>query len=478
MSPTAAPPKTPTAEALSLLLNAAYSDPRLSMRARGLLTLLVMRGHPTPADDLWREGALTEGRNAIRAMMKELKDTGYVSATRGYDRVQRRFYTLQRFVQNPPATDDRNAGNPGVSLYLVTSAGTPYPEVRKESFGLLSPQAATEVREEVPEEDDTPTTLATGWDAALRALESRYRRPSAPQGSAPRKTRTTRRSIRKSPGTDPDASRKDSTVRRDPDASLGDDIDVADPFATSPVPRRKEHTVRPGSPTDRRHEKAHAAWTAWDLTAEFNARAFQAGAGEVPHQTNSRYLGGAFGSLIAQGSSPEALYECIEMFFVDPRNTRVMGEGYPLWRKFLASVTNSYARAQRRVRDRLMTSNDYYAASVENSRRQFEELKEVSARQDAMEAERVASLEAHRAEQATLAEQRRQERAEVSAASRAWKEEQARLAAEKEASRRADFERWQRESEARLALEDEEELDYEEAELEIDLDADVEVFEA
>jgi hypothetical protein len=136
-------------------------------------------------------------------------------------------------------------------------------------------------------------------------------------------------------------------MRREPDASLGGDIDVSDPFATTPDPRGRVKPVRTARTTDTRTSKPEASWNSYDLTAEFNSRAYEAGAGDFPHQINSTDLSGALRRLIRNGSRPDVLAACIKVFFADPRNLYELGTGAPIWKRFLADLTQGYGKAQR-----------------------------------------------------------------------------------------------------------------------------------
>lgn len=317
------------------LTDRALSDPHLSPSALALLFLLVRLGRPISADDVWSHHLVPGGREAIRSRMRELKTAKYVVVARHKDAKRGGWFTAQDFADVAPEVAE--------PVDLAKHVHRPLTPSRP---GVLSssPSSTTTVTgkgkdplSEDPTSDQT-CVIRSGWQEARDALESRYRRPTAPQGRAPRNPHT-------GPGTVPWKGAR--TMRREPDAGLGGDIDVSDPFATPAEPRGRVKPQRTGRTTDTRSSRTESDWNAFDLTAEFNSRAYETRAGDVPHQINSRDLGGALGRLIRNGSDPAVLAACIRLFFADPRNLHEMGTGAPLWKRFLADVTQTYGKAQR-----------------------------------------------------------------------------------------------------------------------------------
>lgn len=75
------------------LLVRASRDTGISLRARGVLAVLVAVGEVLPADSLWKMGLA--GRDSIRHAYRELKDCGYICSDRVYKSGQ--WVTVQRF---------------------------------------------------------------------------------------------------------------------------------------------------------------------------------------------------------------------------------------------------------------------------------------------------------------------------------------------------------------------------------------------
>ena len=339
---------------------AEHDTPRdLDPADKALYAALRAAGHAYSADQA-REMRLVEGgRDAIRDSMRRLKHAGLIV-------VQKRMYSpghwrnRQVFADQvevptwglrlvPDLPEDSHCDQSGVQVLggLGVQSQSQDQEIKMEeekSTLLPSPRGASRVLEIVPVSLNTPTGPRC-WPPATGAVRSHR---------TPRKTPC-----------DPDL--KETTVLRGSDP---DDLDFVNPLAASPS--------SPTRPAPRgslaRFDKPPERWTSFDLVTEFNSRAHRAGAGEIPHQINTRNLGGALGRLIHSGSRPEVLAQCIELFFAAPRNMHDMGEGYPLWRRFLAQITSTYVRATKIVDQDTILDADHYAEDVALSDAQFADL--------------------------------------------------------------------------------------------------------
>ncbi|MDV2476801.1 replication protein [Rhodococcus zopfii] len=92
------------ADNFTILSNAVLGDDRLSFRARGLLAWLLSK----PADWHIRSDAIArhspkEGRDAIRSIMRELRDAGYLVVEKHQDE-RGRWSTIQTIYEEPVAT--------------------------------------------------------------------------------------------------------------------------------------------------------------------------------------------------------------------------------------------------------------------------------------------------------------------------------------------------------------------------------------
>lgn len=119
-----------------VLPNSAVNDSRLSFRARGLLAYMLGRppGWSYNADRL--AATTTEGRDAVRAAMRELTRLGYYRATRV--RLERgRFLTITEVAQSPDLMPPSAVTGGGFPAAGQPTPGQPTP-------GEAAPYVSTE----------------------------------------------------------------------------------------------------------------------------------------------------------------------------------------------------------------------------------------------------------------------------------------------------------------------------------------------
>jgi hypothetical protein len=95
------------------LLIRARRDPRLSLRARGVLATLIAYDEVIPADRVWKEAG-GEGRDPVRRAYKELRDLGYIITKKVG--VTGQWVTIQAFAPRIPVlgTTDAETGRRSV----------------------------------------------------------------------------------------------------------------------------------------------------------------------------------------------------------------------------------------------------------------------------------------------------------------------------------------------------------------------------
>lgn len=111
-------------------------------------------------------------------------------------------------------------------------------------------------------------------------------------------------------------------------------------------PKSKTYRV---SAVPRRFSKAHQDWSAVDLGSEFSSRVGQMYPTHLA-QANPVTCTKVFGRLMKEkGIGPEEMLAAMDLFFADPRNFQGVGEGVPLWIKFLRAFPYIQAQAKRSV---------------------------------------------------------------------------------------------------------------------------------
>lgn len=258
----------------------------LSLRARGLLALFAELGRVVPANEAQRY--LPEGRDAIRAVYRELTSAGVLTLSR-FQSVTGQWVTEYRLTRAWPTdawkTEDGFSGDLSVEQLEATSskllAVFPNGNTSNSSGNPKSPNLDFEEYVEMPWPgfDDEPVSKADDEAGVV--------------GKLPQDKRELRQ-----------AKYKRTKIEAVP-----------------------EHM--------RRHERPESEWTTADLCGEFYDLTRKHAPG-VPMQVNGKNLASWINQRVGEGTPRTAVLKAIRMFFNDPRLIRDAGIGQPLWRRFLA----------------------------------------------------------------------------------------------------------------------------------------------
>jgi DNA-binding transcriptional ArsR family regulator len=259
-------------------MQSPYSNPYLSLRARGLYAFYIETGRVLSADEI--STAVPEGRDAIRSAMKELKDAGYIKAVKA--QVGGQWRTTLKF------TDDglSGVGNPGVLYSLLNTNDITTSLNVLEVLRTSNTSAALKSKE----------GIEMGW-----------------------------------PNLDENLPKKKSDIDEAPGA-VGK-IEDKKAMRNAKYKKTKFEAV-PASM--RRYERPEETWTSKDLVSEFYDLVREKASG-IPGQINGEQLAKWINKTISESDATNlSILKAIRVFFADPRLLNDAGIGQPIWRRFIA----------------------------------------------------------------------------------------------------------------------------------------------
>lgn len=263
-------------------MKSPYSDPNLSLRARGLFAYYVEVGRVLSAEEM--SASVPEGRDAIRNAMSELKFHRYIKAVRHQDN-SGQWRTTLKF------TDD---GFSGV-LYIGSDTVTSTSDLSTSSKDIDTVTNVTVSIGAAPQKGKGE--VAMGW-------------PGLGDNTTPEKPK-----------------RKFVLDTEDDSGSIGKvsnlKIGGARPKKTKV---EKESRDRINVPEE--------DWTTGELVAEFYDLYMSIHSG-APNQVNGKHLITWINRLVGQGVTRVAILKAMRMFFDDPRMLNDIGVGLPVYQRFM-----------------------------------------------------------------------------------------------------------------------------------------------
>jgi hypothetical protein len=259
-------------------MQSPYSNPYLSLRARGLYAFYIETGRVLSADEI--STAVPEGRDAIRSAMKELKDAGYIKAVKA--QVGGQWRTTLKF------TDDglSGVGNPGALYSLLNTNDITTSLNVLEVLRTSNTSAALKPKE----------GIEMGW-----------------------------------PNLDENLPKKRSDIDEAPGA-VGK-IEDKKAMRNAKYKKTKFEAV-PASM--RRYERPEESWNSKDLVSEFYDLVREKASG-IPGQINGEQLAKWINKTISESDATNlSILKAIRVFFADPRLLNDAGIGQPIWRRFIA----------------------------------------------------------------------------------------------------------------------------------------------
>jgi hypothetical protein len=302
-------------------MRSPYSDPRLSLKARGLYSLYVETGRVLSADEI--SAAVPEGRDSIRAAMKELKVFNYIKAVR--HQVGGQWRTHLKFTDEDLNTPfGKTAGHTDDGFPGVGKPGVLYIDSYKTIATSNNIDTVTNVTVSIGAEPQTGKESEMSW-ANLDEEEPK-----------------------------PKLKRK---LRLDTEDDSGAVGKVVDKVALRRE-KYKKTSFDATSETFRRSDRPEDTWTTADLVAEFYGLSRSASQG-APGQNNGKELITWINKNVGEGTPRLAILKAIRMFFDDPRLTRDPGIGLPMWKRFMAYYPTVHGIVTRTVEQSAYVDEDF-----------------------------------------------------------------------------------------------------------------------
>lgn len=262
-------------------MKSAYSDPNLSLRARGLFAYYIEVGRVLSAEEM--SASVPEGRDAIRNAMAELKFHKYIKAVRHQDN-SGQWRTLLKF------TDD---GFSGV-LYIDSDTVASTSDISTSDLNI-----------------DTVTNVTVSI------------------GAAPLKEN--RRSEMAWPGleenTTPEKPKRGVLDTEDDSGAIGK-------VSSLKVGGAKLRKTKVEQVARNRVNVPEENWTTNDLCAEFYDLLITVN-NNAPNQMNAKHLATWINKRVAEGVDRLSILKGMRMFFGDPRMFHDIGIGLPIYQRFM-----------------------------------------------------------------------------------------------------------------------------------------------
>jgi hypothetical protein len=274
-------------------MKSPYSDPNLSLRARGLFAYYVEVGRVLSAEEM--SASVPEGRDAIRNAMAELKLHRYIKAVRHQD-------NSGQWRTNLKFTDDGLSGVLYMDRGIVTNTNT-----SDISTSDLNIDTVTNVTVSIGAAPQTEKGIEMAWSMFEDS-------------------------------TDPKSKKKVLDTEDDSGA-----IGKVNTLKVGGARRKKtkvEHTAR------NRINVPEEDWTTNDLCAEFYDLLILVN-NNAPNQMNAKHLATWINKRVAEGVDRFSILKGIRMFFADSRMFYDIGIGLPIYQRFMSYYGTIHGKVSR-----------------------------------------------------------------------------------------------------------------------------------
>jgi hypothetical protein len=263
-------------------MKSPYSDPNLSLRARGLFAYYVEVGRVLSAEEM--SASVPEGRDAIRNAMAELKQHRYIKAVRHQD-------NSGQWRTNLKFTDDGLSGVLYMDRGIVTNTNTS--DISTSDTGI-----------------DTVTNVTVSIGAAPQTEKGIEMAWSMFEDS-----------------TDPKSKKK--VLDTEDDSGAIGKVNTLKVGGARPKKTKVELEAR------NRVNVAEEDWTTGDLVAEFYDLYMKIHTG-APNQINGQHLITWINKRVGEGALRIHILKGIRMFFNDARVLADPGVGLPMYQRFMS----------------------------------------------------------------------------------------------------------------------------------------------
>jgi hypothetical protein len=283
-------------------MQSPYSNPYLSMRARGLFAYYAELGRVVSAEEL--SAVMPEGRDSIQSAINELKQAGYILTAR--EQVNGKWNSYMKFTEGAKVLLGTDNGFSGHSIsghmYNCSSAVTSTSTVSIVDSPIVEVlRTSTILGKNFPKKE----RVEMGWDLD---------------------------------GEEPKPKKKFKIDAED------DSVGAVGLVEDKKAMRQAKYGAVPNSVTHRSN-KPEEDWSTGDIVSEFASLLSLSSAGHLTMQLNARSLALWINQKVGQGATRQQVLTSVRMFFDDPRNLHDAGTGVPVWRRFVAKYQMLEGRA-------------------------------------------------------------------------------------------------------------------------------------
>jgi hypothetical protein len=284
-------------------MQSPYSNPYLSMRARGLFAYYAELGRVVSAEEL--SAVMPEGRDSIQSAINELKQAGYILTAR--EQVNGKWNSYMKFTEGAKVLLGTDNGFSGHSIsghmYNCSSAVTSTSDISIVDSPIVEVLRTSTISRTASSTNERGSEM--GWDLD---------------------------------GEEPKPKKKFKIDAED------DSVGAVGLVEDKKAKRQAKYGAVPNSVTHRSN-KPEEDWSTGDIVSEFASLLSLSSAGHLTMQINTQHLAIWINKQVGLGATRQQLLTSVRMFFDDPRNLNDAGTGVPVWRRFVAKYQMLEGRA-------------------------------------------------------------------------------------------------------------------------------------